>query len=395
MKYKLLPLIYFTFPIIFLLFAVGSCNQSGEKLTRKAYLKSFNCPIKGKKSLKIDKIDLNKVCLENANSSLQGSIYFRGNRQYFVDYRFCWVFEYDLNGKLLNRKVGRGKGPLELPVSAIDAFQFDQSGNAYFMGPNYNVYVFDKNWKRENGFLLEKHYLRDTPVPEKDINPSNLGLYSIEYLKFILRFGRGYFYIPVGGSYPEIYSPYSSIDHYLQCFTLAKFDSKSGKFLELQGRRTPELLNYSFLSQFEFFSYDLDLNDNMYVGHEIDSLIYYYDDKQKLINKFGFAGQEMRCDYQGYSGRDIVRMQADRLKFSYYDWIEYIDETGLLFRSYFKNPSCKYDGLQIYGHGDLFGDINVPKGFQVRYYKEPFYYSNVFIDEEANAMWVYKFTLPR
>ena len=128
---------------------------------------------------------------------------------------------------------------------------------------------------------------------------------------------------------------------------------------------------------------------------KIDSLIYYYDDKQKLINKFGFAGQEMRCDYQGYSGRDIVRMQADRLKFSYYDWIEYIDETGLLFRSYFKNPSCKYDGLQIYGHGDLFGDINVPKGFQVRYYKEPFYYSNVFIDEEANAMWVYKFTLPR
>ena len=77
----------------------------------------------------------------------------------------------------------------------------------------------------------------------------------------------------------------------------------------------------------------------------------------------------------------------------YYTWLEYVDETGLLFRSYQKGGSQSTDGLQIYKDGVLLGDINVPKGLKVMGYVSPYYYSYVIADEEREIMYMYRFKL--
>ena len=42
--------------------------------------------------------------------------------------------------------------------------------------------------------------------------------------------------------------------------------------------------------------------------------------------------------------------------------VEYVDETGLLFRSYRKGGGSVTDGLQVYRDGVLVGDVDVPPG---------------------------------
>ncbi len=42
--------------------------------------------------------------------------------------------------------------------------------------------------------------------------------------------------------------------------------------------------------------------------------------------------------------------------------VEYVDETGLLFRSYRKGGGSATDGLQVYRDGVLVGDVDVPFG---------------------------------
>jgi hypothetical protein len=83
--------------------------------------------------------------------------------------------------------------------------------------------------------------------------------------------------------------------------------------------------------------------------------------------------------------------REERQKKGYYDWIEYIDETGVLFRSYKKGENSSSDGLQVYKNDVLIADLDVPKGFKVTGFIFPYYYSNEYIDEEAEKMIIYKF----
>ena len=83
----------------------------------------------------------------------------------------------------------------------------------------------------------------------------------------------------------------------------------------------------------------------------------------------------------------------ERLTKGYYNWLEYVDETGLLFRSYQKGEARSTDGLQIYKDGVLIGDVSVPKGLKVMGYIAPYYYSYVIPNEEKEFMYLYRFKL--
>lgn len=75
----------------------------------------------------------------------------------------------------------------------------------------------------------------------------------------------------------------------------------------------------------------------------------------------------------------------------FYNWLEWVDETGVLFRSYQKGDGADVDGLQIYRDGVLVGDVDVPKGLRVAGYVAPYYYSYVMPDEEREVLYVYRF----
>ena len=103
----------------------------------------------------------------------------------------------------------------------------------------------------------------------------------------------------------------------------------------------------------------------------------------------------MDMDYMPIASLEQVNrdLGKNRLKKGYYGTVEYIDATGYLFRSYLKGADAATDGLQIYKDGVLVGDVDVPKGFRVTGYNAPYYYSQVFEDEEAEKLTVYRFRL--
>ena len=86
--------------------------------------------------------------------------------------------------------------------------------------------------------------------------------------------------------------------------------------------------------------------------------------------------------------------RSERETKGYYYWIEYVDETGLLFRSY-KKQSGTLDGLQIYKEGIMIADINVPKGLRVMGYIAPYYYSYIIpqLAENDDSLILYRFKM--
>ena len=104
----------------------------------------------------------------------------------------------------------------------------------------------------------------------------------------------------------------------------------------------------------------------------------------------------MNLDYQAIhsykESRKVYR--SERNTRGYYYWIEYVDETGLLFVSYRKD-SEESDGLQVYKDGRLIADVIVPKTFRVMGYVAPYYYSYVIplLDEDDDSLIMYRFQM--
>lgn len=144
-------------------------------------------------------------------------------------------------------------------------------------------------------------------------------------------------------------------------------------------------------------NFDIDAQGNFYVTYEADSLIYVYDKNHRRTCLFGFSGRNMDTDYMSTPTLSDVRKNYanERKRRGYYNWIEYDDINGLLFRSYQKGEGEPTDGLQVYRGCDLIADLDVPKQFRVMGYIEPYYYSNVVADEEAEKLYIYRFSLCR
>jgi len=144
-----------------------------------------------------------------------------------------------------------------------------------------------------------------------------------------------------------------------------------------------------------YFSYDIDTDGNFYVSFEPDSLIYKFDHHFKPLKTFGIAGDEMNTKYTETKSIEQFKklFHSERKTHGYYTWIEYVDETDLLFRAYQKGVHAATDGLQIYQDGVLIADVNVPKGMYIEGYIEPWYYSNAIIDEMDETMKVYRFKI--
>ena len=77
----------------------------------------------------------------------------------------------------------------------------------------------------------------------------------------------------------------------------------------------------------------------------------------------------------------------------FYTSLNYIDETGILLRTYKQGGKTKHDRMQIYQNGVLIGDVAIPKGMCIAGYISPFYYSQVLADEKEETLKLYRFKL--
>ena len=143
-----------------------------------------------------------------------------------------------------------------------------------------------------------------------------------------------------------------------------------------------------------YVNFDINCSDELYVSFEADSLIYECSLSGLPEKAFGNAGRGIDFDYISvHSWNEMDAYAKNRSEKGRYSWLEYIDETGLLFRSYVRGTSSASDGLQIYRKGILIADVDVPKGMRVTGYSAPYYYSQVFEDDADGKHWVMRFML--
>ncbi|MBW6537073.1 MAG: hypothetical protein K0B11_18845 [Mariniphaga sp.] len=371
---------------LFLILLIG-CSRH-EEMSFEEYFEVK--PITTKKIL-IDRIKLDTINFDNINSSFSGQLQIDDSLLYFIDSRFCWVFVFDTNGRLLEKKLGQGRGPNEIPVKSIDAFSFLPDGKKIALGSTSDYYLINENWELDFKNIFDINY--NNTVRE---DPENPATYTFDYENLFLQSdSKGHIFIPIYGE-SERFNPFSR-RYYLEGRILLKVDYRNNKIKEVMGRRSPRYLDYKYLGHHAFFHYDIDNSDNFYISHEIDSLIYVYDHTFRPVKALGFKGKEMDTDYKELSTLDIKQFRNlyfnDRPKRGYYTWVKYFDEKNILFRSYKKNPDTPFDGLQIYRNDTLIADVAVPKNCNVVGYIKPYFYTNARIDEMNEKIKAYRFEL--
>jgi len=346
------------------------------------------------KKIRLNNIVLDTIILDKIQSSYFGFLTINNDTLQFVDSRFCWVFLFDKNGKFIKRVLGQGKGPKEISTGVIDSYVTLEDGRHLFVGSSWDCHIFSKHWIRLQEYRINWQIKHTKEEMLSNPKPDMPGLYTLMYDKLEIRIKDNYAYLPIESQHPK-FNMANSRNYYENARILAKMDINTGAITELIGRRSEEYSKYSFIPQFSYFSFDIAGQDFFCVSFEPDSLIYKYDKNMELLSIFGFNGTEMDKNYIETNSIPAVQKiyKKERNTKGYYTWIEYFDQHDLLFRAYQKGAHTQNDGLQIYQHGILIADVNVPKGMNIEGYIEPYYYSNAIIDEMNETMKVYRFKL--
>ena len=379
--------------IIFLssAFLLISCN------TRKhdSLEDHFNTEVTNRKDIKITQIETESIKLEHISSSYLGTLSIRNDSLYFADEMFCWVFIFDKDGNLHSKHLGQGRGPSEVSTGKIVAAEHLPNGGFFIIGGSWDCHHFSKNWERINEYRIGWKHKYSKQELLKNPQPDAHGLYSISYQSLLkMRTTDDHVFFPIYSQHPtfnltsEKYLKYSRI--------LAKMNINTGEVEKIMGRHSPEYLKHDFLL-FDFFSFDISSDNEFFVCYPPDSLIYLYDNNYNIQGAFGYDGNEMDKDYtliNNITGNDLVELFETELETKgYYNWVEYIDERDLLFRSYTKGSHSKADGLQIYKGTTLIADVDVPKGCHVIGYIEPWFYSGAIINEIDEIITIYRFKI--
>ena len=345
-----------------------------------------------KVALRFTSLYCDTVALDPIHTSFVGAFYVQNQKILWVDYRFCWIFEFDTDGKFIQRRLGQGKGPKEVPTGLLYGYAPDQAGGFVVLGPQTDCYRFDSA-----GVLIHRFLVRDYVVGENpaENGPDRPGTYTYAYDKLVTRVFDNELFL-------NIYSEAEGFDlfgdakpYFREARILMGINLENGRADQLLGRFPPVYENRSdWCKPFVFTSFDIAPNGDFYVAPEVDTLIYRYDRNYRPICSFGQAGRDMDTAYMALRTPDELQIffNQERAK-GRYDWVEYVDETGVLFRSYVKGAEASTDGLQIYEGTVLVGDVDVPRGFRVKGYIAPYYYAEGPVDEENETLTLYRFTL--
>ncbi|OPZ57825.1 MAG: hypothetical protein BWY89_00394 [Bacteroidetes bacterium ADurb.BinA012] len=369
---------------------LSGCMQNEEKAFPD---KNFS-----KRSISIDAISLDTVVLDKIEYSFDGILQIYSDNLSFIDKNYGLIYNFDTSGKLISKDLGKGRGPGEIESGYIEGHTVLQNGEHVFIGSSSDVHILDKDWKYVKRLTMDWHF--STPdagsVPNPD--PAEPIVYTLDYANFkVLSDSKNNAYMPIYSENPY-FNGMMSESYYKNGRILLKMDLSDGYVVDLFGRRSPEYLKYRFLPQHATFYFDIDKSDRFYISHEIDSLIYVYDHDFKPLYSFGNKGIDMNTEYTELSEFDAKKFRKlffeDKPQRGYYkDIILFEDMDDLLFRSYSKGYHTPYDGLQIYRDKTLIADLDVPKGFKVIGYLPPFFYSDLFYDEDLDELSVLRFRL--
>lgn len=350
-----------------------------------------------KQELLIDVITIDTLTIDSLIFSGLGEWIVFNDSLTFFDKRknLVYVFSDDLIHR--STYLGKGDGP-NLINSAIQSLTVFGDFLAA-LGSSYDYYLINKKWEIEKKGMLDFNHEQ---IPYNQLttkpNPKNVAIYEVLYEH--LKFGHDYkgnLVFSIASTHPNFNYIWHE-DFYKEGRILGTVSPNDGK-VSVKGTYSSMYQDYKFLSTLigAPFSY---INASTYIqGYEADGILYKLDDSGKMHFAFGIPGKEMNIAFENFMAEDIdefdARWSLDRNRLSYYYSIDFVEESGLLFRGYTKSNPLS-DGLQIYRDDTLIGDVEVPKGFRFVGYKAPFYYGEFKYNpnREDDSLLILRFKLP-
>lgn len=336
-------------------------------------------------------LPLEKMSLDSVNTSSFGESFItHDNHIAFMDKNLCTLSKFDLSGRLQGTFLGYGAGPKELQIGRVAGQAYMDDGRLALLGHNLDFHVVTPDLAGKNIFVLDRK-------SDVELDKSSL-TYTNQYSDMVCRSFKNHVYFNVYSEHPE-FNYLEHMDDYLaKCRHIWKIDldAQEDKGLFVPGY--PESYYEEPYKNVPFLGtcFDIDNQGNFYVKYDKDSLIYEYTNEFEPLRTYGYAGENMNNDYLAIHNYKESRKnyRSERNEKGYYYWVEYVDETGLLFVSYRKDLEDS-DGLQIYKDGRLIADVTVPKKFRVMGYVAPYYYSYIIplLDEEDDSLIMYRFKL--
>ena len=366
------------FIILIFLFIICGCNKFSNS--------DHFAPIKNHpKDIFIKTLELEELELESIESSYVGKLFIKDDFIGFIDRKFTWVFLFDKDGRMITRHLGHGGGPNEIP-SRIDGYTVLDDSSNFFVGPVNDCYIFDVQFQNKKSFVINKtNYNNEAKDFEKP------WIYTLCYDNLVLKNFSEYLYYNVVLEHPRYNFFISHISFFRNAHIISKLNLVSGEVEKVLGNYPDIYAKDKSLRQISLINFDIDSKGVFYVSYEADSLIYTFDKNFSPIMSFGYKGREM------INKNDVLSIMSFRKNYrrsrserGYYNGIDYIEETDILFRTYQKGSDTG-SGLQIYKQSILIGDVDVPNGFKILGYIYPYYYASCGIDEDNEKILLYKF----
>ena len=367
---------------LFLICVITGC--SSKKTTP-----NFNIEPTSTKEYSIENVFIDTLRLDSIVTSFEIESSINNDKIYLVDKYFNYIYEYNTMGNVLNRYLGTGRARNETTIGQIATHTFLDDG-LFLLNQSGAYYYYDKHYNFKDMFIIsyvnqEWNRLNIYEIPQA---------YTQRYSDIVCRQYEGNVYFNVHLAHEQVNIISSTKEHLRKNANILEINSKMHDFGRLLAVGYPksyyeDTYNKAIMSSVNF---DIDKKGTFYVTYEADSLIYVYDKDFTMLKCYGFAGRDMDLDYTLTTTPKEVgkNYRTERNTKGYYNWLEYVDETGVLFRSYKKGEKATFDGLQIYKNGVMIGDIDVPKGFKLLGYIKPYYYSHIIADDKKETLTIYK-----
>ncbi|MBC5620959.1 hypothetical protein AALK14_13115 [Butyricimonas hominis] len=351
----------------------------------------FPQPTNPEKAIRITKIDWDTIVMEHIESSyLDKSGITQNNDLFFIDTYYCYFFTFDTLGNFKHRYLGQGRAPHETTAGKIAGYTLLPDGDLFLLGFQLDHHVYDSTFNLKKTFFLERN-------KSTDITKTS-AIYTHQYDRLACKNYNDNVYFNMYSEHPNL-DYIAQTDRYMKkCRHISEVNIQTEADGRMLGGGYPEFYKSNPLKFLVFsgINFDIDNQGNVYVSYEADSLIYKYDFDYTPLLSFGFSEKNMNTGYKKINSYKECRKYHDeeRKNKGYYGWLQYINETNTLFRSYTKGDKENSDGLQIYENIILIGDVPVPKTLKIAGYIKPYYYSQAIIDEEKEQMIIYRFKLP-
>lgn len=367
---------------------LGSCTEKNRS-DEKAQTIDAVCDSVKNVNIETVKLDSVSTSYEIETSVVNGQIV-------GVDRYFCYVYRFMPNGKMVKRQLGQGSAKNETTMGRIAGHCFSNDGKLILVGYEGETCVYDSSINREGIFVADYSKRSPADLATTDCYEKPL-VYTKQYFDFICREYGGKLYYNVDMFTPVFNIVNTPDTHISRAYRLMSVDysNKGETALWLKGLPPFYDDNTKQKALFTNSHFDISNDGDVYIAHEADSLVYMYDVQQNLKLICGRAASGMQQDYAECGDMSDYRKHYEKEHETKgrFTSLEYVDQTGMLFRTYQKDGSAKHDGMQIYKEGVLVGDVSVPRGMHVVGYISPYYYSQIISDEDKGELKIYRFKL--